>query len=56
MKWAMAMATRVASNIKGNGNDTEGGGQATARRVMVMATAVVGKDVGGGDDNEGGGQ
>ncbi len=45
--WAMVMATRVASNVEGNGNSgksngngNKGGRQATATRAMVMATAT----------------
>ncbi len=54
-KRAMAMAMRVASNGKRNGNGDKGGGQATTMRAMAAATTVVGKDEGGGNSNEGGG-
>ncbi len=53
---AMAVATRVVSNDKGDGNGNKGGRQATATRAMVVATTVVGKDECGGDSNEVGGQ
>jgi hypothetical protein len=51
-KRAMAMATRVASNYKGDGNCDKGGRQATAMRALAAGTTVVGKDEGGGDGNE----
>jgi hypothetical protein len=44
-KRAMAAATRVASNDKGDGNGDEGGRRVTAIRVMVVVTTVVGKEV-----------
>jgi hypothetical protein len=54
-KRAMAMATRVASDDKGDGDGEEGGRRVTAMRAMTAVMAVVGKDEGGGDNNEGGG-
>ncbi len=54
-KRVMAMATRVARDNEGDGNDNKGGGQATATRAMAAATTVVGEDEGGGDSGEGGG-
>ncbi len=53
-KRAMAMATRVAMDNKGNGDDKEGGGQVTATRVMVAAMTVVCKDEDNGGGYEGG--
>ncbi len=38
MKRAMAMVTRVASNVKGDGNGNKGGRQAMATRAMVTGT------------------
>ncbi len=56
MKRAMATATRVVSDDKGNGDGNEGGGQATVLRAMLVVTTVVGKDEGGGNGNKGGGK
>ncbi len=57
-KRLMAMATRVASDNKGNGNGNEGGGQATATRAMAVVATVVGEDEGNGvagdEEGEGG--
>ncbi len=53
---AMATATRVVSDNKGDGDSNKGGGQATGMRAMAAAMTVVGKDEGGGNSNEGGGQ
>ncbi len=53
-KRAIAMATKLASNDKGNGNDSnEGGRQATATRAMVVAKTAVGKDESNGNSDEG---
>jgi hypothetical protein len=56
-KRATVMATRVASNDKGDGDGNKGGRLATATRAMAAATTVVGKDEGNGNGNgnEGGG-
>jgi hypothetical protein len=55
-KRAMAMATRMASDDKGNCDSNKGGGRATATRAMAVATTVVGKDEGGGNGDEVGGR
>ncbi len=59
-KRAMAMATRVASNDKGNGNDDksncdgdEGAGRATMR-AMVAVTIVAAMRVSSDKEGEGG--
>ncbi len=39
-KWAMATATRMASNNKGDGNPNEGGGRATAIRAMIATVTL----------------
>ncbi len=50
MKRAIAVATRVVSDDKGNCNGNKGGGQATATRT------VVGDNEGSGNGNEDGGK
>ncbi len=54
-KRAMAMATRVAIDDKGNDSCSKGGKRARATRAMAEArTTVVGQDEGGSNCNEGG--